>query len=171
MKVSLLSNLRFYFFLNDLDPDGCLVADQLRACTKTLESTGADKQKSLIPNWRLTLQKKDIIFCDGEVFSLDRGLLMGAIKTTWNRVSFSTYILFLTKLQKRQTRWNGSALLKNDITGSEPTVKMLDTLQIFTLSLNGGIKGKTWDFLSYPVGQSSFVYFFCGCRRFLGIYS
>ena len=78
MKVSPLRNLRFYFFLNDLDPDGCLVADQLRACTKTLESTGADKQKSLIPNWRLTLQKKDIIFCDGEVFSLDRGLLMGA---------------------------------------------------------------------------------------------
>jgi hypothetical protein len=26
--------------------------------------------------------KKDIIFCNGEVFSLDRGLLMGAIKTT-----------------------------------------------------------------------------------------
>jgi len=81
-KVASLRNLRFYFFLNDLDPDGCLVADQLRACTKTLESTGADKQKSLIPNWRLTLQKKDIIFCDGEVFSLDRGLLMGAINTT-----------------------------------------------------------------------------------------
>jgi hypothetical protein len=70
------------FFLNDLDPDGCLVADQLRACTKTLESTGADKQKSLIPNWRLTLQKKDINFCDGEVFSLDRGLLMGAKSAT-----------------------------------------------------------------------------------------
>jgi len=68
----------FTFSFTGLDPDGCLVADQLRACTKTLESTGADKQKSLIPNWRLTLQKKDIIFCDGEVFSLDRGLLMGA---------------------------------------------------------------------------------------------
>ena len=69
------------FFLNDLDPDGCLVADQLRAYTKTFESTGADKQKSLIPDWRLTLQK-NIIFCDGEVFSLDRGLLMGAISTS-----------------------------------------------------------------------------------------
>ena len=78
MKASPLRNLRFYFFLNDLDPDGHLAADQLKACTKTLESTGADKQKSLIPNWRLTLQKKDIIFCDGEVFSLDRSLLMGA---------------------------------------------------------------------------------------------
>ena len=78
MKVSPLRNRRFYFFLNEIDPDGYLAADQLRACTKTLESTGADKQKSLIPIWRLTLQKKDIIFCDGEVFSLDRGLLMGA---------------------------------------------------------------------------------------------
>ena len=45
--------------------------------------------------------KKDIIFCDGGVFFLDRGLLMGAISTTWNRVSFSTYILFITKLQKK----------------------------------------------------------------------
>jgi len=104
MKVSPLRNLRFYFFLNDLDPDGCLVADQLRACTKTLESTGADKQKSLIPNWRLTLQKKDIIFCDGEVFSLDRGLLMGAKSTGSSISTSSTYIAFLTKLQKRQTR-------------------------------------------------------------------
>jgi hypothetical protein len=31
-----------------------------------------------LPNWIPTLQKKDIIFCDGEMFSLDRGLLMGA---------------------------------------------------------------------------------------------
>ena len=93
MKVSPLRNLRFYFFLNDLDPDGCLVADQLSACTKTLESTGADKQKSLIPNWRLTLQKKDIIFCDGEVFSLDRGLLMGAsINTIHNNNWFADII-------------------------------------------------------------------------------
>ena len=38
-----------------------------------------------------------------------------------------TYILFLTKLQKRQTLQKGFALLKNDITGSEPTVKILDT--------------------------------------------
>ena len=67
------------FFLNDLDPDGCLVADQLRAYTKTFESTGADNKKGLLLNWILTLQKKDIIFCVGEVFSLDRGLLMGAI--------------------------------------------------------------------------------------------
>jgi len=127
MKVSPLRNLRFYFFLNDLDPDGCLVADQLRACTKTLESTGADKQKSLIPNWRLTLQKKDIIFCDGEVFSLDRGLLMGAKSTSWNHFMLITYILFLTKLQKRQILEKEFALFKNDITGSELTVKMLDT--------------------------------------------
>ena len=102
MKVSPLRDHQFYF-LNDLDPDGCLVADQLRACTKTLESTGADKQKGLIPIWRLTLQKKDIIFCDGEVFSIDRGLLMGAKSTTWNQFLLIAYIVFVTKMQKGQT--------------------------------------------------------------------
>jgi len=30
-------------------------------------------------------------------------------------------------LQKRQTQRNGFALIENDITGSEPTVKILDT--------------------------------------------
>ena len=45
--------------------------------------------------------------------------------TTGSSTSISiTYILFLTKLQKRQTRWNGFALLKNDITGSEPNSKL-----------------------------------------------
>ena len=49
-------------------------------------------------------------------------------KTTNPIISIaSTYIVFLTKLQKRQIPDNGFALLKNDITGSEPTVKMLDT--------------------------------------------
>ena len=72
----------FTFSFTDLDPDGCLVADQLRACTKTLESTGADNKKGFLLNWIQTLQKKDIIFCVGGVFSLDRGLLMGAIHTS-----------------------------------------------------------------------------------------
>jgi len=30
-----------------------------------------------------------------------------AINTTWSQFLLITYILFLTKLQKRQTRWNG----------------------------------------------------------------
>jgi len=78
MKISPLRNRQFFAFsFTDLDPDGCLVADQLRACTKTLESTGADNKKGLHSNWILTLQKNDIIFCDGEVFPLDRDLLMG----------------------------------------------------------------------------------------------
>ena len=111
MKVSPLRDHQFYF-LNDLDPDGCLVADQLRACTKTLESTGADKQKGLIPIWRLTLQKKDIIFCDGEVFSLDRGLLMGAKSTSKYNLGRIAYIVFLTKLQKRQIPEKRFALIK-----------------------------------------------------------
>jgi len=31
----------------------------------------------------MSLQKKIVLFCDGEVFSLDRGLLMGAIIVTY----------------------------------------------------------------------------------------
>ena len=51
-------------------------------------------------------------------------------KSTSSSISTSsTYILFLTKLQKRQIPEKGSALLKNDITTSEPTVRMLDALQ------------------------------------------
>ena len=50
-----------------------------------------------------------------------------AKSTDPSTLTSSTYILFLTKLQKRQTLENGFALLKNDITGSEPTVNMLDT--------------------------------------------
>jgi hypothetical protein len=39
------------FLVNDLDPDGCLVAGQLRAYTKMLESTGADSKKDFLLNW------------------------------------------------------------------------------------------------------------------------
>ena len=37
------------FSFIDLEPDGCLVADQLRIRTKTFEITGAGKEKGLIP--------------------------------------------------------------------------------------------------------------------------
>jgi hypothetical protein len=40
-----------------------------------------------------------------------------------------TYILFLTKLQKRQTLEKGFALFKNDITGSEPAFGIANILQ------------------------------------------
>ena len=49
-------------------------------------------------------------------------------KTTGSNISILiTYILFLTKMQKRQTLEKGFALLENDITDFERTVKMLDT--------------------------------------------
>jgi len=50
------------------------------------------------------------------VFSLDRGLLMGAMSTGSTTSIYSTYILFLTKLQKRQIPGKGFALFENDIT-------------------------------------------------------
>jgi len=58
------------FFLNGLDPDGCLVADQRKVHTITIENSGADKQKGLIPNWRLTLQKKTSFFAMEKCFLL-----------------------------------------------------------------------------------------------------
>jgi hypothetical protein len=48
------------------------------AC-QTLEKQGAGKQKGLHPRWVVTLQKKLYSFCDGKMFFIDRGLLMGAI--------------------------------------------------------------------------------------------
>jgi len=47
-----------------------------------------------------------------------------AKSTTWNQFLLIAYIVFLTKLQKRQIPENGFALLKNDITGSEPNSKL-----------------------------------------------
>ena len=69
---------KLVFSFIDLEPDGCLVADQFRIRTKTFEITGAVNEKGLIQLWMMSLQKKTVLFCDGEVFSLDRGLLMGA---------------------------------------------------------------------------------------------
>jgi len=48
-------------------------------------------------------------------------------KTAGSNISISsTYILFLTKMQKRQTPENGFAIFENDITDSESTFKMTD---------------------------------------------
>jgi len=58
-----------------------LVADQLASATSTFENPGVDNQKVQIQRWVLFLQKL-ILFCDGEVFFIDRGLLMGANSTT-----------------------------------------------------------------------------------------
>ena len=69
-----------FSFVN-LEPDGCLVADQLASATSTFENPGVGGQKVQIRLWVLFLQKL-ILFCDGELFFIDRGLLMGAIITT-----------------------------------------------------------------------------------------
>jgi len=51
-----------------------------------LKNLGADKQKGLILYWMLPCKKNNIIFCHGEVFFLDRGLLMGAFMNTFNYI-------------------------------------------------------------------------------------
>jgi hypothetical protein len=53
-----------------------------------------------------------------------------AINTGSSISTSSTYIVFLTKLQKGESPRKGFAPIENDITGSEPTVKMLNTLKI-----------------------------------------
>jgi len=51
-------------------------------------------------------------------------------KTTGSSISTSsTYILFLTKLQKEQTHEKGFALIENDITTTEGNFQIQDTLQ------------------------------------------
>jgi hypothetical protein len=50
-----------------------------------------------------------------------------AINTGSSISTSITYIVFVTKMQKRQTLDKGFALLKYDITGSESTFKMTDT--------------------------------------------
>ena len=65
------------FSFIDLEPDGYLVADQLASATSTFENPGVVDQKVQVQLWVLFLQKL-ILFCDGEVFFIDRGLLMGA---------------------------------------------------------------------------------------------
>ena len=50
-----------------------------------------------------------------------------AKSTTRNQFLLIAYIVFLTKMQKGKPYEMDFPLLKNDITGSEPTVKMLDT--------------------------------------------
>ena len=44
-KVASLRNRQFYFFLNGLDPDGCLVADLRKVQTITFEKVGRRNSK------------------------------------------------------------------------------------------------------------------------------
>jgi hypothetical protein len=58
--------------LIDLDPDGCLVADQ-----HIKEKPGVDQAKAVVLPMVVGLQRKMSI-CDGQVFFVDSRLLMGA---------------------------------------------------------------------------------------------
>jgi hypothetical protein len=55
-----------------------------------------------------------------------QNLCLLAINTGSNISILITYILFLTKLQKRQIPQKEFALLKNDITTSEPAFGIAD---------------------------------------------
>ena len=58
------------FSFIDLEPDGCLVADQFRIRTKTFEITGAVNEKGLIQLWMMSLQKKLYFFAMVKCFLL-----------------------------------------------------------------------------------------------------
>ncbi len=58
------------FSFIDLEPDGCLVADQFRIRTETFEITGAVNEKGLIQLWMMSLQKKLYFFAMVECFFL-----------------------------------------------------------------------------------------------------
>jgi hypothetical protein len=60
--VASLRNRRFYFFIIGLEPDGCLVADQLRIRTKKFEITGAGTEKRLTPLLEDVPAKKNVAF-------------------------------------------------------------------------------------------------------------
>ena len=58
---------------------------------KKIEITGAGTEKRLTPLLEGVPAKKSVDFCDGEVFFLDRNLLMGA------STCLSQFIVILTK--------------------------------------------------------------------------
>ena len=76
-KVTWLTN-----FFTGLDPDGCLVADQRKVYATHLKYREQRNQRGLFRTgwWPC---KKLHYFCDGQVFFIDRGLLMGALIAHW----------------------------------------------------------------------------------------
>jgi hypothetical protein len=50
----------------------------------------------------MSLQKKTVLFCDGEVFSLDRGLLMGA--SIWNQGKLQISYMIRVYQAKKNSR-------------------------------------------------------------------
>jgi len=90
----------------------CLIA----TCTQVL----GDYQKNL------RLRIRNLNFREMKVFNRNKMLEYLAKITSLDQLIPNTYIVFLTKLQKGQIPQNGSALFKNDITTSEPAVRMLD---------------------------------------------
>ena len=65
-----------------------------------MESTGAGKDKGLIPFLDDVPAKKIVLFCDGGVFFLDRGLLMGASMSTCYKFNISNAYLRFSEIAK-----------------------------------------------------------------------
>jgi len=59
-----------------------MISKKFSALPYIADIQSSDNKKGLNSNWILTLQKNDIIFCDGVVFPLDRDLLMGTSNTS-----------------------------------------------------------------------------------------
>jgi hypothetical protein len=73
----------------------------------------------------LTVKNEDILRLPQEIQTC-QNLCLLASTTGSSTLTSSTDILFLTKMQKRQTLRNGFALLENDITGSERAFGIAD---------------------------------------------
>ena len=72
------------YLMNDKpEPDGWLVAGHILNCTKKIEKQDAETENAQTAIEFLDCTTKNIIFCNGEVFLLDRSLLMGGTIITF----------------------------------------------------------------------------------------
>jgi hypothetical protein len=79
MRALRCATARSTVSFSGLEPDGCLLADRYDGRkTKPFEKHGCRQRKGVVLALG-AVPAKEVLFCDGVVFSLDRSLLMGAI--------------------------------------------------------------------------------------------
>ena len=96
----LMDQGRWTCFFISLDPDGCLAADRLKVHSTTVWKTGCRLKRRTDTDLNIVPAKMRFLFCDGEVFSLDTSLLMGA--TVHGFIKFKNESVTVEKVQKWQ---------------------------------------------------------------------